>query len=487
MGARMQSIKSSGWSFIATVLFSSACLSPHAMGNLHPYFTVKHILPPELGEIGGIGGIDLLPNGDGVICTWGGSQKSEGEVWVLPKLGTGVPGKPVRIARGLREPLGLKTVGNDFYVMEKSRIDKFAGVDTNWVRSTLWTLPTAWYNDAQWHHFSFGLEHRDNHLWFTTGTAYDYDPKDPLQRGALLAVPLSGGSFAQYARGLRNTDGVGIGPEGEFFASENQGHWKPVDYLYHIPIKDIPANGRFYGFRTNDNNACGTTPPNRAGTSCPEDPEYPPAVWVPYGGFSNSPTRPILLKDGPYKGQLIAGDVYHGGTLRYFLEKVGGEYQGAVFAMMSAGTGGIGFGINQFLYTPNGSLLVAGIGGGTCELGGSLNWNWNGTCRGLDLLTPTATAPFEILAVRSIPNGFDVEFTQPANAAAAVAANYAVKTTVFTPVLTYGGDSSTTDNNVAVAVTSAALSADNRHVTLQLASLETRRMYAITLKGSTLR
>jgi hypothetical protein len=62
------------------VLFAASLgvASVSAVGNLHPHFTVKHILPAELGEIGGIGGIDLLPNGDGVICTWGGSQKSLG-------------------------------------------------------------------------------------------------------------------------------------------------------------------------------------------------------------------------------------------------------------------------------------------------------------------------------------------------------------------------------------------------------------------------
>ena len=472
-----------GLKLAAALAPAFAVSTSHAVSNLHPSFTVKDILPPALDNIAGIGGIDLLPNGDGAICTWGGSQLSKGEVWIIPNLASGNPGTPTRIATDLREPLGLKVVGNDFYVMEKPRIDKFTGSGTTWTKSTLFTLPTAWYHDTMWHHFSFNLVFRDDAFWFTTGTAYDYDPNDPLQRGALIRVPLDGSGFTQLARGLRNSNGLGIGPDSEFFATDNQGHWKPVDYLDHIPTKNIPANGRFFGFRTNGNNACGITPPSVAGTSCPNDPEYPPAIWIPYGGLSNSPTRPILIKDGPYKGQMISGDVFHGGTLRYFLEKVGGEYQGAVFAFMNPGTGGVDFGINQFLYTPSGSLLVAGIGGGTCGLGGSGNWNWNGTCRGLDLLTPTNAAPFEILAVRSIPGGFDLEFTQPAGAAAGTAANYQVKTTVFTPVQAYGQDSSSADNNVTVGVTSASLSADGLHATLKLASLATLRMYAITMNN----
>ena len=458
-----------------------------ALGNLHPYFALKHLLPPELDNIGGIGGIGLLPNGDGVICTWGGSQqptgtasKSNGEVWIIPKLATGEPGTAVRVATGLREPLGVSVVGADFYVMEKPRIAKFTGSGTTWTKSTLWSLPTAWYNDDQWHHFSFNLIYKDGAFWFTTGTAYDYNPKDPLQRGALIKVPQAGGDFTQMARGLRNPNGLGVGPEGEFFVPENQGHWKPADALYHLPVKGVPANGRFFGFRTEGNNACGITPPNVANTNCAANPEYPPAIWIPYGGFSNSPTRPILLKDGPYAGQMIGGDVFHGGTFRYFLEKVNGEWQGAVFAMMTPGAAGINYGIHQFHYTPSGALLVTGIGGGTCGLGGSGNWNYNGTCRGLDLLTPTGTAAFEILAIRSENGGFDVEFTQPASAAAGVAANWQVKTTVFTPVQAYGQDSSSNDNNITVAVASATLSADGKHARLQLAGTATHRMYAIT-------
>jgi len=56
---------------------------------------------------------------------------------------------------------------------------------------------------------------------------------------------------------------------------------------------------------------------------------------------------------------------------------------------------------------------------------------------------------------------------------------------VFTPVQTYGGDGSSGDNNVTVAVSSATQSADGKHVHLKLASLLTRRMYAITVNNVT--
>jgi hypothetical protein len=479
------------WGSYTLVAMGLSIASVSALDTLNPSFTVKDIMPAELNNVPGIGGVDLFANGDGVICAWGGSQnndgrstsKSNGEVWIIPNLASGTPGTPVRVATGLREPLGIKVIGQDFYVMEKPRLVKFTGSGSNWTKTTVWSLDTKWYNDNMWHHFSWGLVYKDSSFWFTTGMAYPPDENDPKERGALLKVAFDGSGYTQYARGMRNTDGIGLGPDNEIFINDNQGDWKPADLMYWIPTKTAPTNnGRFYGYRTTVNNACGTTPDNLAQDNCPSDPVYPPAVWLPYGNFTNSPTHPILLKSGPYAGQMIFGDVFHGDILRTFVEKVNGEYQGAAFTFMSQaiGKGGIQFGVQQFLYTPSGSLVAVGIGGGSGPLSGSNNWNWSGTIRGMALLTPTTTTPFDILAIRSMSDGFDIEFSQPAAAAAGVAANWTVKTTVYTPVHTYGGDLNNSDNNVNVGVTSASITDDGKHVHLKLASLSTKRMYAIT-------
>src|SRR3954447_5814258 len=104
-----------------------AAVSASAMGTLNPYFTIKDILPPALANIAGIGGIDFFANGDGAICSWGGDRKSEGEVWIIPNLASGTPGTPVRIGSGIREPLGVKVVGQDVYVMARPALLKYSG------------------------------------------------------------------------------------------------------------------------------------------------------------------------------------------------------------------------------------------------------------------------------------------------------------------------------------------------------------------------
>lgn len=459
--------------------------STHALSANHPSFTFKSILPVEMNAVLGLGGIDFLPNGDGVICTWGGSQKSIGELWLVANLASGTPGVATRIATGLREPLGVKVVGKDIYLMEKPGIVKYAGSGITWTRSNFFSLPQPWYNDLQWHHFSYGLEMRDSALWFTTGTAYLYSPDDPLQRGALIKVPLNGDGFTVSARGMGNPNGLGMGPDQQFFATDNQGFYKPATYLLHLPTRNIPAGGRFYGFRTRRNNACGITQQTVGKEVCPEDPEYPPAIWMPYGTLSYSPLRPILLKKGPYAGQMISGDMYGGGMLRYFLERVNGEYQGAAFPFMKGGSDGIPYAIHQFLHTPAGDLIGIGVGNGCQGQGGEFIWSFNGTCRGMHLFSYTDQAPFEMKAIRSTSTGFQIEFTQPASAAAGLAASYKVRTTVFTPKEDFGQDAATKDNNVPIEVTAARLSDDGFFAEIQLASLETRRMYAIALTGIT--
>jgi hypothetical protein len=116
MNRKCRSIRMTTLGLLGLVLWVGTSLFPlsvHALGIGHPSFTLKNIFPEEMKTSLGLGGIDLLPNGDSVICTWGASQKSIGELWLISNLASGAPGAATRIATGLREPLGVKVVGQD--------------------------------------------------------------------------------------------------------------------------------------------------------------------------------------------------------------------------------------------------------------------------------------------------------------------------------------------------------------------------------------
>ena len=129
----------------------------------------------------------------------------------------------------------------------------------------------------------------------------------------------------------------------------------------------------------------------------------PPAIWLPEDEIANSPSEPVLIRDGLYKGQMLHGDVTHGGIQRDFLEKIDGNYQGVVFRFSQ----GFGAGVNRLRWGPDGALYVGEVG----MKGGG--WSWHDQTAGLQKLTCNGKKTFEMLAIRARPNGFEIEFTEP--------------------------------------------------------------------------
>ncbi|MCO6763741.1 hypothetical protein KQH43_32100, partial [Streptomyces sp. EL5] len=64
-----------------------------------------------------------------------------------------------------------------------------------------------------------------------------------------------------------------------------------------------------------------------------DQPVTKPVLWLPQNDIANSPSTPLQLTEGRFAGQMLFGDVTYGGIQRAYLEKVDGEYQGAVFRL----------------------------------------------------------------------------------------------------------------------------------------------------------
>ena len=128
----------------------------------------------------------------------------------------------------------------------------------------------------------------------------------------------------------------------------------------------------------------------------------PPAVWLPQDEIGNSPGNPILLKDGPYSGQMIHGEITHGGLKRVFLEKVNNSYQGSVFRFSQ----GFESGINRITYGPDGDIYLGCVG-----MNG--NWSWLGKQFGLEKISYNGQTTFEMLSVQALSDGLLINFTEP--------------------------------------------------------------------------
>ena len=153
-------------------------------------------------------------------------------------------------------------------------------------------------------------------MYATLGIAQGSVPESGQSpdRGKTIKVSLDGNvEFVNH--GLREANGIGFGSDDELFLTDNEGTWVPVNKLMHAPEGEYT----FYGHR------------DLLPASEKDKAHVNPTIWLVQNEIGNSPTQPIVLHGGPYEGQMIHGDLTHGGLKRDFVEKVNGQYQGCVF------------------------------------------------------------------------------------------------------------------------------------------------------------
>ncbi|GHJ44436.1 hypothetical protein Cs7R123_17780 [Catellatospora sp. TT07R-123] len=424
--------------------------------SVHPGFTLTNLRPASFQPK--VTGMDWLPDGRLVLCTWGGSDQSgtsqAGEVYILSgTAGTGGPsGVTVKkIAGNLKEPMGLKVVDGVVYVTEKTRLTALVDTNGDEVADQYNTIATFPFTGA-FHEFAFGLLYKDGYFYANLSVSIDYGgattvPQPDPNRGTSIKINKATGAITYVAGGLRTPHGIGWGPEGGLFVTDNQGGWLPASKL--VEIKP----GRFFNHYT--------TPAGQFDAN----PVTPPVLYMPQNEIANSPSAPLLMPSGPYAGQLLIGDVTYGGLQRAFLEKVNGEYQGALFRL----TQGLESGIAEVHLGPDGAVYVGGLGAGG-------NWGQEGKLiYGLQKLTPNGTSVFDILAMRATTTGFEMEYTQPlsADTIASIASKYQFKQWRYEPTAAYGGPKI---DEETLAVTGATVSTDGKKVTLTVSGRKAGRV-----------
>ncbi|MEV0385067.1 family 16 glycoside hydrolase [Nonomuraea sp. NPDC050643] len=420
--------------------------------SVHPDFALTNLRPA--GFEPQVSAMDWLPDGRLAIATWGGSETKTGEVYLLGNVMGRVSAAqvtPKKIASGLQEPMGIKYVDGKLYVSEKSRLVELNDTNGDEVTDSLRTVAT-WPFGGNFHEFAFGLLYRDGHFYLNLSVAINYggattDPQPARDRGTTIKINKATGQIEYLAGGLRTPNGIGWGPEDELFVADNQGGWLPASKLVHIK-KD-----RFFNHYTN--------PDGRFDNNLVSE----PVLWLPHNEIANSPSTPLLMKQGRFAGQMLFGDVTYGGIQRAYLEKVNGEYQGAVFRL----TQGLEAGVNRISLGPDGAIYAGGLGAGG-------NWGQPGKLtHGLQKLTPSGDKAFDILKMSAVEGGFELEYTEPLSAEtlASLAARYQVTQWRYVAASTYGGPKV---DEESLTVTSAEPSLRGKKVTLKIAGLKPGRV-----------
>ncbi len=417
--------------------------------SVHPGYTLGNLRPP--GFQPQVSAMDWYPDGRLAIATWGGSDTVAGEVYVLSGVTGAGPVTYKKIATGLREPMGLKIVDNKIYVSQKHELTELNDTNGDGTIDQYRRVAT-WPFDGNFHEFAFGLLYKDGFFYLNLSVSINLGgattvPQGSPNRGTTLKINRSTGAVEYIAGGLRTPNGIGWGPEGDIFVTDNQGGYLPASKLVQV------KQDRFFNHYTDPDGPFDGKPVTQ------------PVLWLPQNEIANSPSTPLLLNSGPYAGQMLFGDVTYGGVQRAFLEKVGGQYQGAVFRL----TQGLEMGVLRLSQGPDGALYAGGLGAGG-------NWGQEGKLTyGLQKLTPNGTNVFDIKAMRAVAGGFALEYTQPVSAgtAAQLAAQYRAKQWRYVPTPAYGGPKV---DEETLSVASATLSADRLKVTLKLNGLKPGRV-----------
>ena len=421
----------------------------------HPATVLRDITPPGIDAT--IGGIAFRPDGTMVVSTW----HYTGSVYFIRGYESGNPAdlEVSLFADGLLEPLGIACVGERIFIGQKHELTELIDNDKDGIADEYRCVSAEWPVSSNFHLFTFGPQYHDGKLYLNLAVSINPGGAttigQPKDRGTCIAVDPDTGEYEVIAAGIRTPNGLLITEKGDIYIADNQGDYLPANKIIRA------VKGRFYNNKYE--------PPH----PWSEKDVSPPLVWLPQNEIGNSPTQPVLFPESwaPYTGQLVHGDIHYGGLQRTFIDEVNGEQQGAAFRF----SGGLLGGTNRLAFDSNDRLYVgiAGRGG---------NWG-TGKQQGIQQLTYTPeNLPFEMLAVRAMDNGMEIEFTKPLAPGQGWDVNaYRIDSWKYVPTKNYGGPKVDVTPHKA---TSASVSEDRTRVFLEIPGLQPGRVVHIVLHGA---
>ncbi|BDS06342.1 hypothetical protein NT6N_13820 [Oceaniferula spumae] len=428
--------------------FSDAAGFQQKLKGPHPSMKVTDLSIPGL-EIK-VGGIGFLSDGTMVVCSW----TSDGSVYFIK----GYDGDPKKMrikkfATGIAEPLGISIVEDRIFVCQKQELTELIDSDKDGVCDIYRCVSNAWEVDTNFHQFTFGPVYHDGKFYLNLAVAINPGGATTVpqvkDRGTCIAVDPDTGAYEVIAAGLRTPNGITITSKGQILVSDNQGDYLPANKMMHI------RPGKFFNNKYKPEHPWASRPVS------------PPVVWQAQNEIGNSPTEPIEIPSGPFKGQILHGDIHHGGLKRVFMEEINGQLQGVVFRHAQNLRGGI----NRLEWGPDGNLY-AGVAGH--------RGNWGNSKRdGLLRIEYNKPLVFEMAAVRAKSDGLEIEFTKPlAIGQGWDPGYYKIDSWTYKPNAKYGGPK--VDQHTLTPET-VSVSEDRKRVFLKMPQMKTGYVTHIVL------
>nr|WP_162053422.1 hypothetical protein [Pontibacter pamirensis] len=461
------------------------------------YFRIMGVSSPE-GALLEVGGLTVLPSGDLGVST------RRGDVYIVEN-----PTSPRpyfrKFATGLHEILGLAYKDGALYAAQRGELTKLVDTDMDGKADKYKTV-YSWPLSGHYHEYSFGPKIAPDGDFFVTGNVafgneewWRGESRVPW-RGWTMKIS-EDGKMEPWATGMRSPAGPGL-IDGELFYTDNQGEWMGSGGLWHVPKGAFTGHPAGLRWTSMPNSPVKLTTEQMYAKLDPRqekneqgryikpenivDEEYvamyemkeafpelrTPAVWLPHGILGISNSEPVKIPEenfGPFGGQVLVGDQGMSLISRVFLEKVKGEYQGASFLFRT----GFQSGVLRMAWAKDGSLFV-----------GETNRGWGSAGEanyGLQRLVWNNRVPFEMRAVRAMPDGFEIEFTKPVDRKSAEDVNsYDVSSFIYKYHPVYGSPPVDTEENVIKGV---KVSEDGMRARLVVDNLRRYHIHNITVGG----
>jgi glucose/arabinose dehydrogenase len=432
------------------------------------FYAVTTLAIPEAAFLE-VGGLEWLPDGRLAVAS------RRGEIWMVADP-TGA--KPVwtRFAHGLHEVLGLTWKDGWLYVTQRPEVSRLKDADGDGTAETFETVADGWGVSGDYHEYAFGSKFdREGNIWVVLCLTGSFDSKVPFRGWAVRVTP--DGKTVPTTSGVRSPGGIGFDAAGRVLYTDNQGPWNGACSLKHLVPGDFvghPGGFPWYDRAPGLEKPAEPTYGSRMAAEVAKIPRLrPPAIVFPYDAMGKSAAgiAPDTSggKFGPFTGQVFVADQSHSMVMRCFLEEVEGVLQGACFRFRE----GLRSGSLALQFAPDGSLFVGGTNRGWGSRGGG--------DYALERLAWTGKTPFEILAIRAVPGGFELEFTAPVDrAVAGDLASYAVRSFTHIYQAAYGSPEVDLE---ACPVERAEVSADGRRVRLAVGGLRPCVVHEIKAAG----
>ncbi|MYF55268.1 hypothetical protein F4083_00260 [Candidatus Poribacteria bacterium] len=261
------------------------------------------------------GGFDFFSDGNrAALSTW------NGDVWIVTGLNDTL--KELvwqRIATGLNQPLGLKIVKDEIYVLGRDQITRLVDLNADGETDFYQNFNNDVYNSEHFHEQAMDLQtDAAGNFYYMKSGRHALRASHP-HHGTLMKVTPDGEESTVIAYGFRASNGLGISPGPVFYGTDQEGFWMPANRL-----NRITAGGKFYG------NLWGWHPPGETPTGY-----EPPLCWLaPF--VDRSPATVVWIPDGTWgemEDSLLSVSYGTGKVYAVLQHKTGETVQGAVTEM----------------------------------------------------------------------------------------------------------------------------------------------------------